>query len=665
MLLADFNWIDFSPEQRFWWTAVGIGAVLLLLAVLVLARLRWIQRRPFATCVVLSVFAHVLLIACICLTRIFDAPPPLPGSETIYVTLSDGDEFVVEEPEPEELLTEPLWSEPLWSEGEQAEEMPPELVDELVVPDNLDIPDLVDEPTPEQVAEERIHDPLPEMNAPDLIAPPAPVETVGPEPDQLAAELAKPDDPPPIEQPQPTTTPEPIEPMRPDEFPAQEIAKIDDVMPESESFPVEEPPESTDPIAEEVAELIAGPVDRLVPVGPAPSEPVEKRESAPIERSVADDSEWLPHREPEPIVLDNGHVVPQRYRLRGADDRLEAARRLGGSVESEAAVEAALAWLAGNQSPDGRWDASTTGAGRVGSGDGRGRGRAGLQADNGITGLALLAMLSAGHTHQQGAYKSAVSEALNFLLRSQAPEGHLGGAAGNYARMYCHGIATLAVSEALAMSGDRRLQPYLGQAVDYTLRSQDPHAGGWRYHPGQAGDLSQFGWQLMALSSAEQAGIEIPSRQRMLMDRFLQSTLSDGGALASYRPGESPSVSMTAEAMACRAFLGHPLHSSPMDQAARYVMQSRPGSGPNNFYFWYYASLALSQRNDGDWRRWNNSLQATLLPLQRNDSNLAGSWDPNTVWGGHGGRIYSTAMATLCLEVYYRYLPIYERTAGK
>ena len=141
MLLADFNWIDLSPEQRFWWTAVGIGAILLLLAVLVLARLRWIQHRPFATCVALSVFAHVLLIACICLTRIFDAPPPLPGSETIYVTLSDGEEFVVEEPEPEELLTEPLWSE-----GEQAEEMPPELVDKLVVPDNLDIPDLVDEP---------------------------------------------------------------------------------------------------------------------------------------------------------------------------------------------------------------------------------------------------------------------------------------------------------------------------------------------------------------------------------------------------------------------------------------------------------------------------------------------------------------------------------------
>ena len=33
---------------------------------------------------------------------------------------------------------------------------------------------------------------------------------------------------------------------------------------------------------------------------------------------------------------------------------------------------------------------------------------------------------------------------------------------------------------------------------------------------------------------------------------------------------------------------------------------------------------------------------------------------PNTVWGGYGGRVYTTAMATLCLEVYYRYLPVYQ-----
>jgi hypothetical protein len=52
-------------------------------------------------------------------------------------------------------------------------------------------------------------------------------------------------------------------------------------------------------------------------------------------------------------------------------------------------------------------------------------------------------------------------------------------------------------------------------------------------------------------------------------------------------------------------------------------------------------------------------LTATLLGSQRAEGDDAGSWDPNDVWGGHGGRVYTTAMGALCLEVYYRYLPLY------
>jgi hypothetical protein len=52
------------------------------------------------------------------------------------------------------------------------------------------------------------------------------------------------------------------------------------------------------------------------------------------------------------------------------------------------------------------------------------------------------------------------------------------------------------------------------------------------------------------------------------------------------------------------------------------------------------------------------------LPLQRGGPGpLAGSWDPDPVWGGHGGRVYSTALAAMTLEVYYRHAPIHERQA--
>ena len=84
-----------------------------------------------------------------------------------------------------------------------------------------------------------------------------------------------------------------------------------------------------------------------------------------------------------------------------------------------------------------------------------------------------------------------------------------------------------------------------------------------------------------------------------------------------------------------------------------------------NLYAWYYATLALYQRQDTLWDEWNQSLQTTLLATQQQSGPYKGSWSPETEWGPHGGRVYSTAMATLCLEVYYRFLPIYGGTTAK
>jgi hypothetical protein len=59
------------------------------------------------------------------------------------------------------------------------------------------------------------------------------------------------------------------------------------------------------------------------------------------------------------------------------------------------------------------------------------------------------------------------------------------------------------------------------------------------------------------------------------------------------------------------------------------------------------------------WQRWNEAMRTALLSRQVKDGPLAGSWDTGDLWGGHGGRVYTTALATLILEVYYRFLPIY------
>lgn len=369
----------------------------------------------------------------------------------------------------------------------------------------------------------------------------------------------------------------------------------------------------------------------------------------------------------EPIVprrLGDGQEMPRLLRAR-VGNRLLLAERFGGNATTEGAVEAALDWLAANQSAGGRWDADLHGAGRENHYLGHNRQGAGKRADTGITGLALLAFLGAGQSHLEGKHREHVQHGLEFLLASQASDGNLYGDAELFARMYCHGIATLALCEAYALTGDERLRNGVTRAVHYSLRSQHVE-GGWRYQPGDRGDMSQFGWQVMALKSAELAGIQIPAETKFRMTRFLQSCSSGTyRGLASYRALERPSRTMTAEALVCRGFLNAENRDEAMSEGTRFVLEELPSSRQPNVYYWYYGTLAMFQRQGNDWRKWNAAMQPALLDTQRFDGLLAGSWDPDQQWGAYGGRVYSTALGALCLEVYYRYLPLHGGEAAE
>ncbi|HZL90343.1 MAG TPA: hypothetical protein VFB96_18400 [Pirellulaceae bacterium] len=433
--------------------------------------------------------------------------------------------------------------------------------------------------------------------------------------------------------------------------------------------PIEPPPllETSNPEA-----VVQAPAES-VPSPEPPDAEVEPPTEKTADSSSATTTEHSPITEParaattsipistRPIVprrLGDGRDMPQLLRAR-VGDRLLLAERFGGTATTEGAVEAALDWLAANQSEGGRWDADLHGAGRENRHLGHDRQGAGKQADTGVTGLALLAFLGAGQSHLEGAHRQHVQHGLEFLLASQAADGNLSGDAELFARMYCHGIATLALCEAYALTGDERLKAGATRAVNYSLRSQHME-GGWRYQPGDRGDMSQFGWQVMALKSAELAGMPIPAETRMRMTRFLRSCSSGPSlGLASYRPGDRVSRPMTAEAMVCRVFLAAENRQATLDEAASYVLEELPSVRDANVYYWYYGTLAMFQRQGKDWQRWNAAMQEALLSSQRFDGPYAGSWDPDQQWGAYGGRAYSTALGALCLEVYYRYLPVY------
>jgi len=458
--------------------------------------------------------------------------------------------------------------------------------------------------------------------------------------------------------------------------------EADDSPPElaSEPLPMEAPPLIEPPAPAPEKKIVldersaAPPLAAVVEEQPEPAAPVAE---APV---AAAPPESTPHLPAPPTVAAAGpsEVVPEApgetppatspYAHRNAPNRLEYAEQHGGSVETEAAVAAALEWLAHAQSPDGRWDASRFGAGQELVVLGQDRGGAGADADSGISALAILAFLGAGHSHQQGDYQTNVAKGLEFLMRCQSADGRLSGDTSLYAQMYCHSMASFALAEALAMTGDKRLEPAVRRAVGYSLRAQHPSTGGWRYRIGDTGDTSQMGWQLMSLWSADRAGIEIPPQTWTGAARFLRSVERGRyGGLASYRPDGPPTTPMTAEAMYCREVVGELLGGADdglaFGEATAQLLAARPEPGRVNLYYWYYATLALHYRQSSNaeataaWQAWNSALASALVSGQVAAGPEAGSWPPNCVWGGYGGRVYSTAVAAMCLEVYYRYVP--------
>jgi hypothetical protein len=433
------------------------------------------------------------------------------------------------------------------------------------------------------------------------------------------------------------------------------------VEPPREPAEQDPPPPELVPVADASAEQPASPdlVPLLDVVGEMTDPGAIRDESG---ADVARDTPGPAEAAPPPTGV---RPLPASYADRVGARRSAAAAARGGSQETERAVQAALAWLAASQSTDGRWGAARHGAGVERAVQGHHRQGAGARSDHGVTGLALLAFLGAGNTHRDGDHAAAVRRGVAFLVGRQRADGSLAGDAEFFAALYCHGMATIAVAEACAMTGDESLRPPLERAVRHTLAMQHPVTGGWRYAAGDRGDTSQLGWQLMVLASARNAGVGGLEAAESRVAQFLQSVSSGAaGGLAAYRPGERPSLTMTAEALYCRMLLGLPPDHPAAAEALDLIARTPPDRSRPNAYAWYYATLASFHAGGPQWDRWNRSLQAALLPLQRRDGSAAdGSWDPDPVWGGHGGRVYATALAAMTLEVYYRHLPMHRQAA--
>jgi hypothetical protein len=309
--------------------------------------------------------------------------------------------------------------------------------------------------------------------------------------------------------------------------------------------------------------------------------------------------------------------------------------------------------------------------------------------DVGVTGLALCAFLGAGYTNRvQHPFSVTVAKGLQYLKSVQDPEGCFGPRTNQH-YVYNHATATLAMVEAYGMTGSPIFLGSAQKALDFVAISRNPYFA-WRYgvKPGD-NDTSVTGWMTMALTSAKRIN-ERALRQgrpeplvideeafqgiRAWIDKVTDPDYGRVGYIARgsgpARPQEmvdrfpaEKSESMTAVAILTRVFLGEDPRTSEMIQKGVELLRRlpptwNPADGSIDMYYWYYGTLAMFQVGGDAWRQWSRALGQAVHTSQRTDGDpcqYQGSWDPIDPWGPDGGRVYSTALMCLCLEVTYRY----------
>ena len=355
------------------------------------------------------------------------------------------------------------------------------------------------------------------------------------------------------------------------------------------------------------------------------------------------------------LALESKPSTDQPYILRDPKQRARVLERLGGTQESEEAVSRALDWFSRHQEQDGRWSIHKHGGQK--------------NHDIASTSFALLCYFGWGAKHNKdGPYRETVEKAVQWLM-SQVKEGDFTN--GQHNGMYDQGVATLALAEAYGLTKDPSLREPLQQAVDFVVAAQNKSHGAWDYSPkSKRMDTSVSGWQLMALKSADLAGIEIPAESLRLAGVWLDRVASGSkkGIYGYDRAGFKTSA-MVAEGMFSQQLLGKMDASHPrMKESANHMLQHLPKNKGKqaDYYYWYYGTLS-SYVNKGEvWEKWNPVMREILIDRQVKGGRDEGSWDYKH--GNHSkqmGRVITTAIATLSLEVYYRYLPSVQAGAAQ
>ena len=474
--------------------------------------------------------------------------------------------------------------------------------------------------------------------------------------------------------------------------------------PEAQAAITVAPPEDPFEIDDEPVQHIEDPVPMPIPREPkVTDEPTPDPPMDDTDNLLAEDTYGLDVDAPNagvtegpsnqsPIGVGPGGASP--FGPRGPGGPNDGGGGGGGPTKQmNDALDDALQWLMMHQSANGSWEAfgfaDWFDGKRVPAGEDRPDGRGKQHYDVGVTGLALCAYLGAGYTNRGNhPYNRVVAMGLRYLKNVQDPEGCFG-TRSTQQYIYNHAIAALAMVEAYGMTGSPIFKGAAQRALDFIALARNPY-GAWRYgvKPGD-NDTSVMGWMMMALKSASlinKSAVRRGKRAPLVIDEsafgdmqaWLRKVtdpdtgnvgyLTRGGGSA--RPQElvdrfpsEKTAAMTAVGMLARTFAGEdPAKSAIIRKGADRCLERLPRwnttDGSVDMYYWYYATLAMYQVGGAPWKKWGATIETAMVQTQRQDGGhrlYKGSWDPAGPWGADGGRVYSTAMLAMCLEVHHRY----------
>lgn len=344
-------------------------------------------------------------------------------------------------------------------------------------------------------------------------------------------------------------------------------------------------------------------------------------------------------------------VMKGLFAGRTTGGRAASLKQYGGKYGemTERSVIRALEWLKRNQLADGSW---------------------GPQEKQAMTGLGLLTFLAHGETTSSKDYGPTVEKAIRFLVSSQKDDGIFTG----YTQpgVYAHAIATYAISEAYGLTRIPDLKNVMEKAAAVIVRGQQ--AGGlwdYSYKKEARWDVSVAGWQIQAMKAAYIAGADVPGLHEAMLkaaDGLKNAQSEETGEFGYSQRGHQPGhEAMTGVAVLCLQMLGF-----SKDAAVRKGVTALKGStcvwqDPPNWpmYSWYYTTQAKFHEGGNDWSAWNNMVAPELAKNQNEDGSWTAAVNPKSGKSEESSRgpVYSTTLAALTLQVYYRFLPTYKPIA--